>query len=81
MSTNFHHDMPDSLFQITERSAEVAPEDLVYHKLCAASDFQPNEGKPFHIEGTHLAVFNYKDGFYAVDNRCPHMGYPMSEGS
>ena len=55
--------------------------DLVYHKLCAAQTFEQGEGKPFHVNGTHLAVFRYGSQFYAVDNRCPHMGYPMSEGS
>ena len=55
--------------------------DLVYHQLCPADTFGETEGKPFHVDGTHLAVFKYQDKFYAVDNRCPHMGYPMSEGS
>ena len=61
---------------------EPVPEtELVYHQLCRPDEFQDMEGKPFHIEGTHLAVFKYQDKFYAVDNRCPHMGYPMSKGS
>ncbi len=55
--------------------------DLVYHRLCPAQTFEQGEGKPFHVNGTHLAVFQYGEKFYAVDNRCPHMGYPMSEGS
>ena len=55
--------------------------NLSYHKLCAAETFEQGEGKPFHVNGTHLAVFQYGDKYYAVDNRCPHMGYPMSEGS
>ena len=55
--------------------------ELVYHQLCLADDFEQLEGKPFHVNGTHLAVFKFDDKFYAVDNRCPHMGYPMSKGS
>lgn len=55
--------------------------DLVYHQLCSADTFEELEGKPFHVNGTHLAIFKSDDKFYAVDNRCPHMGYPMSEGS
>ncbi len=55
--------------------------DLVYHQLCSADTFEELEGKPFHVNGTHLAIFKFDDKFYAVDNRCPHMGYPMSEGS
>jgi len=55
--------------------------ELVYHQLCTADSFDDLEGKPFHINGTHLAVFKYEEKYYAVDNRCPHMGYPMSQGS
>ncbi len=59
----------------------IQDEDLVYHQLCLATDFGDVEGKPFSINGTHIGVFKYQDKFYAVDNRCPHMGYPMSKGS
>lgn len=62
-------------------SVEADPPDFVYHKLCPADDFQEGEGKPFSVEGTHLAVFLYQGRYHAVDNRCPHMGYPMSKGS
>lgn len=63
-------------------TADVTDEaDLVYYQLCPADSFEDGEGKPFHVDGTHLATFKYQDKFYAVDNRCPHMGYPMSEGS
>jgi nitrite reductase/ring-hydroxylating ferredoxin subunit len=62
-------------------TAEVEETNLVYHPLCPADTFEEGEGKPFHVNGTHLAVFRYQDKYYAVDNRCPHMGYPMSEGS
>ena len=60
---------------------ETDPPDFVYHKLCPADEFQQGEGKPFSVEGTHLAVFLYQGRYHAVDNRCPHMGYPMSKGS
>ena len=55
--------------------------DLVYHQMCRADDFEELQGKPFHANGTHLAIFKFEGKFYAVDNRCPHMGYPMSKGS
>ena len=35
----------------------------------------------FTVSGSHIAVFLYNGEFQAVDNRCPHMGYPMSKGS
>jgi nitrite reductase/ring-hydroxylating ferredoxin subunit len=60
---------------------EIDPATFVYHRLCRAEEFEEEEGKPFSVEGTHIAVFKDEGGFQAVDNRCPHMGYPMSKGS
>ena len=31
--------------------------------------------------GHTLALFKYGDSIYAIDNRCPHMGFPLSQGS
>ncbi len=33
------------------------------------------------VEGHTLALFAYGDAVYAVDNRCPHMGFPLNQGS
>ena len=81
MSSEIHYDAPDSFFAIDDADNPEPEEQLVFHPLCPADDFQEGEGKPFHVDGTHLAVFRYSGNYYAVDNRCPHMGYPMSEGS
>ena len=41
--------------------------------------------KPFprmkRIAGKQIALFKTHEGFKATDNRCPHEGYPLSEGS
>ncbi len=34
-----------------------------------------------HVDGHTLALFAYGDRIYAVDNRCPHMGFPLHKGS
>ena len=31
--------------------------------------------------GPTIAVFHHNGGVYAVDNRCPHMGFPLERGS
>jgi len=31
--------------------------------------------------GKSVALFHHEGEVYAVDNRCPHMGFPLSEGS
>ena len=34
-----------------------------------------------HPNGKTLALFLYGDRVYALDNRCPHMGFPLDKGS
>jgi nitrite reductase (NADH) small subunit len=39
------------------------------------------EGRTFRIAGEEIAVFRGRNGkLYAVENRCPHRGGPLSEG-
>ena len=59
----------------------IEPDSLTYHRLCLATEVVEGVGKPFTVDSTHLAIFLYDGGYYACDNRCPHMGYPLSEGS
>ncbi|MDH3453163.1 MAG: Rieske (2Fe-2S) protein, partial [Gammaproteobacteria bacterium] len=33
------------------------------------------------LDGKQLALFDTPDGIKACDNRCPHEGYPLTEGS
>src|SRR5438034_9696510 len=33
------------------------------------------------IENHTIAIFSYDSKVYAVDNRCPHMGFPLDRGS
>jgi len=49
--------------------------------VCPADALAEGESRAFTVDGTHLAVFRYQGEYYAVDNRCPHMGYPLSKGS
>jgi nitrite reductase/ring-hydroxylating ferredoxin subunit len=37
--------------------------------------------KVVKVEDRQIALFRIDDRFYAVDNRCPHMGYPLALGS
>lgn len=55
--------------------------DVVYHRLCPAAEVKEGEPRAFTINGTHLAVFRHNGEVRAVDNRCPHMGYPFSKGT
>lgn len=33
------------------------------------------------LEGHNIVLFKYGDMVYAIDNRCPHMGFPLSKGT
>src|SRR5438105_5293590 len=34
-----------------------------------------------HVDGQRLALFSHDGEVYAVDNRCPHMGFPLHRGT
>ncbi len=34
-----------------------------------------------HVDGHALALFSHGDRVFAVDNRCPHMGFPLDRGT
>src|SRR5215470_12262204 len=34
-----------------------------------------------HVEGHTLALFAVEGKIFAVDNRCPHMGFPLDRGT
>jgi nitrite reductase/ring-hydroxylating ferredoxin subunit len=60
-------------------SAEVNEPD--WHLLISLHDLDPQSAKLVRVAGKQIAVFNTSDGIRACDNRCPHEGYPLSEGS
>jgi len=35
----------------------------------------------FTVDGTAVALFHHEGEVRAVDNRCPHMGFPLADGS
>ncbi|MDE2776830.1 MAG: Rieske 2Fe-2S domain-containing protein [Chloroflexota bacterium] len=46
--------------------------------------FEELQGKgsiTVHPNGKTLVLFLYSDKVYALDNRCPHMGFPLDKGS
>ena len=37
-------------------------------------------GHPVRIEGLDIALFSQDQTFYALENFCPHLGFPLTEG-
>jgi nitrite reductase/ring-hydroxylating ferredoxin subunit len=45
------------------------------------AEIAPNPCAVVHVEGHTLAIVRDQDRIFAVDNRCPHMGFPLDRGS
>jgi nitrite reductase/ring-hydroxylating ferredoxin subunit len=50
-------------------------------RVAALDDVQARGRLAVHVEGYNLALFASSGQVYAVDNRCPHMGFPLERGS
>lgn len=46
-----------------------------------AEDVEATGCRVVEIEGQTIALFAHAGEIHAVDNRCPHMGFPLSQGS
>ena len=62
--------------------AATAPTESRNFVRVAALDDVRQKGVVVVSSGRHgIALFYHEDTVYAVDNRCPHMGFPLSRGS
>ena len=59
----------------------MADHDHVYTRVARLADVQAAACLTVQAEGHTLALWSYGDQIYAVDNRCPHMGFPLNQGT
>ena len=52
-----------------------------WQRLMALSELASRPVKMVRVAGRQVAVFKTAHGIRACDNRCPHEGFPLSEGS
>ncbi len=52
-----------------------------YVRAARLADVEATGCLVVHVEGRTLALFSYGEKVYAVDNRCPHMGFPLHRGT
>ncbi len=52
-----------------------------WQRLMSLAELESKPVKMVRIAGKQIAVFRTSDGIRACDNRCPHEGFPLSEGS
>ncbi|MEM6978465.1 MAG: nitrite reductase small subunit NirD [Planctomycetota bacterium] len=51
-----------------------------YEDVGHIDEFEENVGKAVPVDGRMVAVFRRPDGWYAIDDLCPHMGASLAEG-
>ena len=49
-------------------------------KIGKVDMLSPGERKIIEVDGKHIGIFNVKGAYYALHNRCPHMGGNLCEG-
>jgi nitrite reductase/ring-hydroxylating ferredoxin subunit len=62
-----------------EQMAAVRTEPLV--RAASLADLRASGRLVVHVGGHSLCLFAHGDEVYAVDNRCPHMGFPLHRGT
>ncbi|MGH7863418.1 MAG: Rieske (2Fe-2S) protein [Candidatus Binataceae bacterium] len=50
-------------------------------RAAALSKLPPGSRTTVQLDGHVIALFNTPQGIFAVDNRCPHMGFPLDRGT
>ncbi|MFC1681609.1 Rieske (2Fe-2S) protein [Pseudomonadota bacterium] len=52
-----------------------------WHRATTLEELERAGRKLFRKDGRQIALFHTKQGLFACNNRCPHEGYPLKEGS
>lgn len=66
--------------QLQEREAGLAAPGE-WTVVASAAEVFAEKHKTIHAGGNVIALFTFDGQIYAVDNRCPHMGFPLDKGS
>lgn len=51
-----------------------------FYPICGESELAIGKSKLVEIAGKIIALFHTSNGYFALDDRCPHRGGPLSEG-
>ncbi|MCY3884482.1 MAG: Rieske (2Fe-2S) protein [Gammaproteobacteria bacterium] len=49
-------------------------------RVASTDDLPPEKAIAVRVANRSVALFNHNGQFYATDNQCPHMGYPLIRG-
>jgi nitrite reductase (NADH) small subunit len=48
--------------------------------LCGVDEVPLGQARVFLVEGKKIALFHRPNGFFALDDHCPHRSGPLSDG-
>ncbi len=48
--------------------------------VAQVDEIAPRSARAFAVGRYEVAVFHIEDGFFALENACPHQGGPLAEG-
>ena len=54
---------------------------LTFHEVVSLAELEEEGRKTVQVDGQVIALFAHQGQVYAVDNRCPHMGFPLDRGT
>ena len=52
-----------------------------YVRVASLNALTADTGEVARVNGRNIVLFRHQDKVFAVDNRCPHMGFPLQKGS
>ncbi len=52
-----------------------------WQRVASLNDFDTRGCKTVHVAGRTLVLWHSNGQVYALDNRCPHMGFPLDRGT
>ncbi len=61
--------------------SQQSPSKQQFVPVAKVSEVQTAGVMVVYAEGHAIALFHHNDKIYAIDNRCPHMGFPLHKGS
>ena len=66
----------------SDATAIGAPGDSArFVRALDASELADGQSRLVNLEGRAIALFSSAGRVFAVDNRCPHMGFPLDRGT
>ena len=54
---------------------------MSYTTVARVEEFPTGQSRIAEHDGRYVAVFRLEEGFFAVENECPHVGAPLASGS